>query len=97
MKAVYEASYAIPELGVEPGDLIVVRPSHPTNPLLVSRRHHRSRLVLLLDHLDHFRPIEISGAGSPEQAEDQLRQRLLQPLPLPLPSLAVRRPLRVVR
>lgn len=47
-KTVYRARLPIPELGVEPGDIITVRPSHPDNPLLVTRRHERGRIALVL-------------------------------------------------
>ncbi len=63
---VYEAPYAIPELGIKPGDLIIIRPSHPRSPFITSRHHHPSRLPLLLEHLDHLNLVELSGAQSLE-------------------------------
>jgi hypothetical protein len=96
MKAVYEAPYAIPELGVEPGDLITVRPAHPDNPLLVTRRHERGRLPLLLDHLEHLTPLEFSASSSPSVASEELRQLLLRRSPPPPPSLSLRRRLSLV-
>jgi hypothetical protein len=63
MKAVYEAPYAIPELGVERGDVILVEPAHPRSPLLVVRRFDRNRLPLILDHLDRLSPVSFDGAA----------------------------------
>ena len=65
MKAVYEVPYAIPELGVEPGDLLVVRPADPEAPLLVVKELHRDLLPLILDHVDRLRLVSFEGASSP--------------------------------
>lgn len=96
MKAVYEAGHAIPELGIEPGDLVTLRPSHPDNPFIVTRLHPRHRMTELLDHLDRFRPLQIAGASSPETGEAELRRRL-QGSPQPPPLLRRRRHLRLAR
>lgn len=97
MKAVYEAPYPIPELGVEAGDIITVRPAHPDNPLLVTKRHDRNRLPLILDHLDHLTPLSFSAASDPTVAEEELRQHLLRRSPPPPPSMQRPRHLRVVQ
>lgn len=73
MKAVYEATYAIPELGVEVGDRIVVRPSHPTAPLSVVRRFGHHALVRFMGegHLDALRVLhtEPSVIRRPSQSD----------------------------
>lgn len=48
MEAVYLSHYAIPELGVQPGDHLVVQPAHPTVPLQVVRNLDRHALVRLM-------------------------------------------------
>lgn len=65
MKAVYEVPYAIPELGAEAGDLLVVRPADPDAPLLVVKEFDRNRLPLILGHVDHCRLVSFEGAPSP--------------------------------
>lgn len=59
MKAVYEAPYAIPELGVSRGDVIVVQPAHEFDPLLVVKRFDRNRLPVILDHLHRLTPVSV--------------------------------------
>lgn len=93
MKAVYEAPYPIPELGIQPGDIITLRPSHPTNPFLVTRRIDRSRMPLLLDHLDRLTPLSLSA--SHEVAEEELRRQMLRRSPPPPASMRRRLRLRV--
>ncbi len=65
MKAVYETPYAIPELGAEPGDIIVVEPAHPHTPLSVVRQFDRNRLPVILDHIDSLTPLSSSVAAPP--------------------------------
>lgn len=62
MKAVYEATEAIPELDVLPGDRLVVRPGHPTAPLAVVKRYGHHSLVRLMGDgwLDRLTPIHTS-------------------------------------
>lgn len=64
MKAVYEAPYAIPELGVEAGDHIVVRLSHPSVPLAVVKRYSRSHLTALISNgkMSDLRPIHLDDS-----------------------------------
>lgn len=83
MKAVYEATYAIEELGVEPGDRIVVRPSHPIAPLLVIKRHDRNVLPAILDHLDHLLPVSFQDQDPPprRQVRRSLREHPRYPRP----------------
>ncbi len=72
MKAVYEATYAIEELGVERGDLVVVEPGHPESPLLIVKRFDRNRLPLILDHLHRLSPVSFDG-GAPPPVPQQRR------------------------
>ena len=83
MKAVYEVPYAIPELGAERGDIILVEPAHPTTPLLVVKRFDRNRLPLILDHLDRLSPVSFGGAAPPPvvQARQMLRAHARRPRP----------------
>lgn len=89
MKAVYEAPYPIPELGVETGDLITVRVTHPRSPLLVTKRHGHYRLPLLLEHIDRLIPIDVS-----ESSSEELRHR--HPRTLPNPARHRERHLRAI-
>ena len=96
MKAVYEATYAIEELGVEVGDIITLRPAHPDNPLLVTKRHDRNRLPLILDHLDALTPLSFSASASPESAAEQLRRSVLRRFGPPPASPPSRRRLSIL-
>ena len=49
MRAVYRVTEAIPKIGAEPGDCIVVEPSDPTHPLVLTRRFSRGVLPVVLD------------------------------------------------
>ena len=42
--------FAIPELGAEPADTILVRPEHPEYPVLVVKRHGAGALALIHEH-----------------------------------------------
>lgn len=66
MEAVYVAPYAIPELGVDEGDVITVRISHPVNPLLVTKRHAHHRLPLLLPHIGQLTRIDADAEALQE-------------------------------
>lgn len=85
MKAVYEATYAIEELGVEVGDRIVVRPAHPTAPMLVIKHHDRNVLPAILDHLDHLLPVSFQNQAPPPPR--QIRRRLREHPQYPRPRL----------
>lgn len=66
MKAVYEATYAVPELGIEVGDTVLVEPAHPRTPLLVVKGYDRGRLPSILEHLDDFTLRSCTGfTGTP--------------------------------
>lgn len=71
-RAVYETDYSIPELGAEPGDLIVVEPGHPEVPMLVVREFDRNRLPLILEHLDRLVPVSFEGI-EPSSSSDARR------------------------
>lgn len=74
MKAVYEATYEIPELGAKRGDLIVVRPADPHAPLLVVREFDRNRLPIILDHLHRLPPVRQGDPAPPPSLLDVRRQ-----------------------
>lgn len=98
MTAVYEVSFDIPELDILAGDVITLRPSHPTNPFLVTRRQQRGRMPLLLDHLDRMVLIELSGASCPaDESELRLHLMSLPAQPLAPPSREARPLMRLVR
>lgn len=69
MKAIYEAPYAIPELGVARGDVVVVQPAHEMDPLLVVKRFDRNRLPLILDHLHRLTPVSVPDDAPSEPSE----------------------------
>lgn len=86
MRAVYETDHAIPELGAEPGDLIVVEPGHPEAPLLVVREFDRNRLPIILEHLDRLSPVSFEGLDVQGPADERrwLSAHVAQPRPLRL-------------
>lgn len=80
MKAIYEATYDVPELGVEAGDFLVVRPGDPTTPVRLMIRMGHEELVQLMPHLGDFILHETSGVSQP--AVLPRRRRNSQPLRL---------------
>lgn len=73
MEWVYRTSYKIPELGAEPGDMIVVAPAAEV-PLVVVREFDRNRLPMVLEHLDSLTPLPSSGDQSAEPLSEHLRR-----------------------
>lgn len=72
MKAVYEVTEDIPELGMEPGGLLTVRPDHPENPLIFTRRLAREELVTCSTYRGRLSAID----GGPDLLEDIAAKRL---------------------
>ena len=54
MRGIYRATYAVPELGIEAGDMVVVEPGHPRAPLKIIRAFDRNDLPSVLDCLNDF-------------------------------------------
>lgn len=50
---VYQATHGVPELGIETGDQLIVRPGH-RRPLTVVRDLSHQDLCRLVSHLDGF-------------------------------------------
>lgn len=71
MEWVYEAPYAIPALGVEPGDIVIVAPAD-TVPLTIIKEFDRNRLPSILEHLERLTPLPCSGAVSREPLREHL-------------------------
>lgn len=74
MRAIYEAKSAIPELGIERGDVVVLQPAREQDPLLVVKRLDRTRIVPLLTHLDRLRAVSFEGAASHQELQHWLPQ-----------------------
>lgn len=72
MYAVYRSGHRIPELGAEPGDLIVVDTADPDAPLSVVREFGRVRLPLILGHIDRLTLLELSPGASPSRLREHL-------------------------
>lgn len=83
MKAIYEVPYAIPELGAQRGDVIVVEPAHPEAPLVVVRGFDRNRLPMVLDHLDRLTLLSFHGppSSSPRDLSQALAVRVRRERP----------------
>ena len=82
MEWVYRAPYAIPELGVEVGDAIIVAPAAEV-PLTVVKRFDRNRLPIILEHLDRLTLLPCSGAACPERLPRQLERAVGYPSHVP--------------
>jgi hypothetical protein len=92
------SSYVVPEgyyipfpIDAKPGDVIVLRPSHPTAPLSVIRHVRHGIFPAILDHLDCLECVEVSVGARPEEVLAQLRRVSGQfdpqcPALLPLPG-----------
>lgn len=78
-KIILRSTDAIPELGVVPGDAIVIRPGHPLNPVVVARGFARESALTLLPHLSAL--TFVSARGGPERPES-VRAWLLATSPL---------------
>lgn len=87
MRFTYQSHHSIPELGVDPGDILVIRPEHPTSPLLVLKRKDRNRLPLILDHINR---LELVSSDEPQSAVVELQRRLGSPPPRPHPRRHLR-------
>ena len=61
MKRVYRAERSMPDIGAEPGDVILVEPTHPTIPLIVLREFGHGALAKLLSSgmLDDIEPTPV--------------------------------------
>ncbi len=58
--AVYEVLKPIPWLGANTGDLLYLRPSHPTHPLQLVRKFDHAAMVAILDGSDVLRVVDHS-------------------------------------
>lgn len=65
MEWIYRAPYAVPEMGIEVGDNVIVAPA-ADDPLVVIKKIDRNRLPMILEHLDRLTLLPCSGAGDPD-------------------------------
>lgn len=59
-RVVYRAPYAIPALGAEAGDFIVVRAGHES-PVATVKHHDRRAIPAVLPHLDRLTMANVEG------------------------------------
>ena len=79
MKEVFEAIAWIPELGIAPGDVVTIRPEHPDNPLLVTRRHDLGALAYLDARPECLNPLwQADGSEQRAQRRPGLRSLMLR-------------------
>jgi hypothetical protein len=57
-KGIYRAHHAVPELGIRPGDTVIVDPAHSDYPLKVVTLHRHPMPPTVLAHLDAFTLLE---------------------------------------
>lgn len=88
------ASYVVPEHYEIPdlnnpgrvlagaGDILVLRPSHPTAPLSVVRHVRHGYYPMILSHLDYLECVEVSSGVHPEEVMAALLRVSGQPDPL---------------
>ena len=55
--SLFVTNHEIPVFGAQPGDLVLIRPAHATDPLMIIRRFDRKTLPFILDHFDQLRPV----------------------------------------
>lgn len=81
MEAVYLTHYAIPELGAQPGDHIVVDPSAPDFPVQVVRNFDRHALVRLMGdgHLGRLELVAGELVPQPSRSSPRGPPHLLRP------------------
>lgn len=77
MKAVFRAGYPIPEIGVESGDLVFVRPGDPVAPLQVVKQYGHHTLCRLMGsgHLDRMTLIRSDRPLIPLRSREPLQQQ----------------------
>lgn len=86
MRGVYRAQQALPHLGVEQGDTVIIDPEHPRAPIQVVKLHSRHRLPDLVSELDSLTflspladrpPLDPPSPGAqPERPESRHRRNL---------------------
>lgn len=64
MRAVYEATHAVPELGIEPGDTVYIDDRDDDCPLRIVKHLDRYQLPKILTHVDSFILHRLSGVPS---------------------------------
>jgi hypothetical protein len=72
-RTIYEAHHAVLELGIQPGDFVVIDPSHEHEPFHLVRRLDTRDLPALLPHLPAF---TLCRAGFREGPPSDARRRL---------------------
>ena len=55
--SLFVTDHEIPAFGAQPGDLVLIRPAHATDPLMIIRRFDRGDLPFILDHFDQLRSV----------------------------------------
>lgn len=76
MRAIYRATYGIPELGIEPGDTVIIEPEHPRAPLKIVRSFAEEELPIILDRVTDFPLLRVDQDG---QTTHSPRRRLSKP------------------
>lgn len=66
LELIYQALEDIPELEVKRGDTVLLRPAHPTAPMLVTKRFDRTRLPDVLDHVRNLACVSTSTGVVPD-------------------------------
>ena len=77
MKRVYRAERSMPDIGAEPGDVILVEPTHPTIPLIVLREFGHGALAKLLSSG------MLDGLAEEPEEEETVRS-LIEPVSTPI-------------
>ena len=80
MRANFITPYVILEIGADPGDLIILEPTHPRVPILVISNptgpiigFDRRWLPLILDHIENFSLVSLV-AEDPHMTPSQIRR-----------------------
>ena len=71
----YLTDHEIPALGAKPGDLVVIRPAHATDPLMIVRRFDRNILPTILDEFERLRPGLTAAAPTPPEGRWRMQAR----------------------
>ena len=72
--SLYVTDHEIPAFGAHPGDLVLIRPAHAVDPLMIIRRFDREQLPFILDHFDQLRLVSQPRLRRQRQGETFSRE-----------------------
>ena len=66
VRGVYRATCAVEELGIEPGDTVIVDPGHERAPLRIVRSYTKDEIPAILNRIHDFPCLRIDDGPQPQ-------------------------------